>query len=182
MRVTLLRPVPQLANAVLKSEAFDNAAWIATRSSVTADQTTGPFGTASADILVEDATAGNTHVLTQANVVTKSGPTLVRVWAKKKERTQIRVQYGTAKTADYDLDAGTCSATGLSATGCYILPAPNGFYECVLKVNADGTATNLIVFLMNPTVGYNGDGVSGAYLGGAMIHPGYIRAPYRATA
>ena len=183
MRTALLLPTPQLANAVADSEAFDDVgSWTATRSSVSANSTAGPFGASTADTLTEDATAANSHILNQMVALTKPGPHLIRVWAKPNGREVIRLSFAASTTADFNLTTGVATVTGALAVGAYTVPALNGFFECVMKVNAAGGTINLIVFLMNPGISYNGDGVSGVFLGGAMVHPGFRRAPYRATA
>lgn len=49
---------PQRTNLLLRSEEFDNASWTKTRSSVTANSTTSPSGTITADLLTSSSTTG----------------------------------------------------------------------------------------------------------------------------
>jgi hypothetical protein len=52
-------------NRLLQTEDLANAAWTKTRSTVTANATTAPDGTTTAERLVSDATAAQTHYTTQ---------------------------------------------------------------------------------------------------------------------
>ena len=56
---TLIEPAG--TNLVPFSEEFDNAAWTKTRATISADAVVAPDGTLTADKLVEDATAANSH-------------------------------------------------------------------------------------------------------------------------
>ena len=87
-------------NLLLRSEEFDNAYWGKTRSSVTANATTSPAGTLTADKLIEDTTASNSHQLV-VSPVTASGIYTCSVYAKAAERTQaaIRLDVGVLELA-----------------------------------------------------------------------------------
>lgn len=164
-------------NYVLVSDGFGSATWVKTRSTISADTTAGPFGS-TADTLIEDGTLANTHLIGQAGIVVPAGPCLVRVWAKPKERVQMRVQFGSL--VNCQLDTGTIiSTTGLSAAA---YAASNGFTEYVMAVTSTGASTNLNIFMMVANAAtYDGDNASGIYIGAVMIQRGLSRAPYRLT-
>jgi hypothetical protein len=52
-------------NRLQRSKSFDHSTWTKTRATVTANASTAPDGTATADRLVSDATAAQTHYTTQ---------------------------------------------------------------------------------------------------------------------
>ncbi len=88
------RVEPQVTNICLRSEQFDNAAWVATNVTKTADQDTGPEGTLTADEL--SATAGNGTVL--QTITAGNADYIFSVWLKRKTGTgdvDITVDGGT---------------------------------------------------------------------------------------
>lgn len=71
-------------NRVLHSADFSNAAWVKTNVTVTANNTTGPFGTATADLLT--ASAANGTVIQDLGVVASAAKTGA-VYIKRKTGT-----------------------------------------------------------------------------------------------
>jgi hypothetical protein len=168
----------QRTNLLSYSENFDNAAWAKVRSSVTANATTAPDGTTTADKLVEDTTASNTHLVEQVAVTTSGASYTLSVYAKAGERTKFVLSiYTNAATAvSFDLTAVTAS----NASGT-ITPCANGWYRCSLTFTSGATGNGWYdVILQNASAAYTytGDGTSGIYIWGAQLEQGAFATSY----
>lgn len=157
-------------NLFTYSQEFDNAAWTKGNSSVTANATTAPDGTTTADKLVEAATSSTHYV--QQNVGTVGRYEILSVYAKPAGRDWVAIQLSGASGAWFNVSTGvvgTVTGTGASAT---IEPAANGFYRCSLRFRRETSGYNAIFCTSTDAVySYAGDGTSGVYLWGAQIEP-----------
>jgi hypothetical protein len=176
------------ANLVLQSQTFDNASWIKTRSSVTADATTSPDGTVNADKLVEDATAANNHFTSQSVTTTAIAYTFT-VYAKAAERGYVTLINSTvASGCCFDLITGVVGvASGATPTASTITDVGNGWYRCSITVTATAASNAWRINVMasnSANTAYNGDGTSGIYIWGAQLEPVTYQTtagPYVAT-
>lgn len=169
-------------NLVTYSEQFDNAAWTKTRSSISANSLTNPTdGQATADTLVEDSTAANTHIILPATTyqIQTGFSYRISVFAKKKER-HLSLRFNCTATgftstpyAHFDLDNGTVNSVTGSVTAS-ITSLGNGWYRCIAECPcvANDTASPTALLASTPgTTSYNGDGTSGAYIFGFQFQP-----------
>lgn len=189
---------PSRTNQYSFSEAFDNAAWTKIRATITANATTAPDGAATADKLVEDATAANNHVINRASTVvlaSTSDPRSFSFFAKADTRTKVRAEmvFVSGCFAVFDLAAGTVFSSGsvsggTAPTAVMIGPLPGGWYLCSLSATfSAGNVGNPVsgnIFLCNAAGAevYNGDGTSGAFIWGAQIEVGALPTSYIPTA
>jgi hypothetical protein len=167
-------------NLVLRSEEFDNASWNKSNSSVSANITTAPNGTFTADKLVENTAASTGHYAAPASISTAIGQRyILSVYAKAAERTFLQlITTGPAPgggnlIAGFDLANGTAGTPSSTATST-ITPVGDGWYRCSLAfpVSAGTTAgIQIRISLTSGTSpsGYTGDGTSGLFLWGAQI-------------
>jgi hypothetical protein len=161
-------------NRCLQSQTFDNASWAKDRASVTANITAAPDGTLTADKLIEDATASNSHRAV-ATLVTTRAPYVFSVYAKADTRSWIYLRAdrhpSTTPFAWFDLANGTVGNVNAGFTASMV-SAGGGWYRCAVQLD-DGFAGNnsFIVGLAtgNSVSNYTGDGTSGVYLWGAQI-------------
>lgn len=172
-------------NLLLRSQEFDNASWTKTRSSISANAVMAPDGTTTADKLVEDSTASNTHFLSQA--VTLAGGAGKRfgvsVFARAGERTDLLLR-GTDATntfqAVFNLTTGQVTSSTTAGTGVHVRSYVEtwldwlGFtwYRCVVVGTAGAATANvsgLIMLVSGGSNTYTGDGSSGLYLWGAQL-------------
>lgn len=164
-------------NDLTQTAAIDSAAWAKTRSSVVADAIAASDGTMSADKLVEDGTATNSHVVAQSYTIKTA--TSYTAWGEfhAGERTAIQIRFGdtggtNAIFANVNIATGAVGTSGTAGSGwtlnsVTIEDKGGGWYRVVIQgTSAASTAGTLIVYLSNTlgTIVYNGDGVSGAYV------------------
>jgi hypothetical protein len=179
----------QNANLLVRSQELDNASWTKTRSNTTANATTAPNASVTAEKLYDDATASATHYIFQNNVPSTVASEIYTfsVYAKAGERDDLRLllQGGDAVDgirADFDLTAITATERSNIGNGIYhtstITDVGNGWRRCAItgiySTTPSVTTVDPICFLMSApnTITYNGDGASGLYLWGAHLRLG----------
>jgi len=175
--------VDNRGNNFLHAQAFDNSgSWSAIRSTVTANDATGPSAGTTADKLVEDTSTNISHYITQ--VVTKAAAVetwCLTVWASPDERSEIQLRIADPGLDDevrafFDLSAGTVGLVDTGGTGAnaraFIEPAAGNYFKCsvVGTVNAETSLNGLILLSSgSETISYTGDGSSGLHLWGAHL-------------
>ena len=181
------------SNLIGYSQAFDDAVWTKSNSSITANSTTAPDGTTTADTLVEN-TANNTHyVYASANAnlfatISTGATYTASVFAKPAGRNRIKFAGDGSSSflggeVLFDVSAGTVVGSLPSGvTSASIVSAGNGWYRCIIVSVATGTVARPIVFLDNgTTTSYTGDGTSGVFLWGVQLEFGSTANSYVAT-
>jgi hypothetical protein len=173
-------------NLLLRSQEFDNASWTKNRATITANATTAPDGTLTADKLVEDNTATNTHRTFQ-NASTTGQAYAFTVFAKASERNWMYLRIDRAgpstPAAWFDLSAGTVGTvnTGLTAA---IQALANGWYRCRIVVDTADTANNSILIGLatgDNVLNYTGDNTSGIFIWGAQLEAASFASSYIPT-
>ena len=179
----------QRTNLLLRSEEFDNASWTKTATTVTANATVSPDGTANADKLL--STAATTQMSADGSVSVTSGVSYaLSVFAKASEYTLVQLRFNNAafsnaEYATFNLATGVISQS--SGSGHTIVNMGNGWYRCTIIGAATATATGApaIQLATSPTGGRNpsitGDGTSGIYLWGAQLEAGSFPTSYIPT-
>ena len=168
----------ELRNLILRTEEFDNAYWTQNGVTITANATTSPNATVTADQAVEGLTT--THQVSFATGVTAGSTYTFSVYIKPNGRPRARIvttatSLGT-QVAIFDVTAGTF----VSGSGS-ISNAGNGWYRCSQTFTA--TATESVTYRFRPdngtTDGYTGDGASGFFLWGAQLEVGPTPTAYQ---
>lgn len=164
------------------SEAFDNAAWTKSNSSITANATAAPNGTLTADKLVEN-TANSTHETSISIAVTSGVPYTASVYVKAAERPTISLVLDTGFTESrtwFNLTTLTATTTTGSITSSYIQPVGNGWFRVGVTQTATSTTNANLRFRIwtGTTTVYIGDGTSGVFLWGAQLSASASLDPY----
>jgi len=171
-------------NLLTYSEQFDHANWTKTRLGTTiANAALAPDGNLTADKIIEDATASNTHFITQAATIAL-GATGLSVYVKASERTEFRLEVYNATDgsiySDFDLsDESITNGTG--STG-KIEELFDGWYRCSITCTTTAANSSAYLYLMSSAAtSYSGDGASGLYLWGMQMVAGSSIGHYVTT-
>lgn len=175
--------VGELDNLVTDPEDFTNASWAKVRASISADATTAPDGTTTADKLIEDSSSSTTHYAV-ATIAISDPVVSCSCYFKAAGRTfaQIRMEKNSApvETAYVNVNLSTGElgtpgvANGASGESATVEDVGDGWYRLTLSADM-GTATTISFFvsaatglLVNDHI-YTGDGTSGVYVWGAQL-------------
>lgn len=177
----------QSTNLLKHSQEFDNTDWVKINTTVTANATTAPDGTTTADKLIPSAVNGR-HSIDQ-NITSITGFYTQSVYAKKSELDKFSL-YDATNTGgwvSFDLTNGTILSTGAGATGT-IKNISNGWYCCTITFNCT-LKTRIDVWILpnSYTTGdpflspFTGNGTDGIYLWGGQLESGEYATSYILT-
>jgi len=181
-------------NLLVYSQEFDNAAWVKTNVTVTANATVAPDGTTTADVLLETATNA-AHYISQQAVAGNATTYTYSVYIKPNGRDYCVVSMSDQTSGDaavgVNLTNGTTyslapvygvgSWTGVSAV---VTSTTNGFYRIVVtgtKNSGTNIQPSVRTMLDNSTFVYTGDITKGLYIWGAQLEQRSSATAYTPT-
>lgn len=178
-------------NLLIRSEEFDNAAWVKSAATLLPNTTVGPFGTSTADTLTE-TTANAWHgVGENFNAVAGESYTL-SVYAKYNTRQHLQLCLGydgfnTTYYANFDIQNGTLGTVGAGVTAT-IDHVGNSWYRCSITGTALSTSltagANVIIANSSSAAyaqGYTGSTSNSVYIFGAQVEQRSSVGPYQVT-
>ena len=172
---------PQRTNEASYSEQFDNSWWTKYEATVTANNTTAPNGTTSADKLT-DNTANDGHFFYR--VLTISSALTMSVYAKAAEYTKVAIRnLSDGGDVIFDLSNGTIVSTPSNFTNAQIESVGNGWYRISATTNGTSGTKAMGYSLVNNSnqTTFVGTGTSSAYFWGAQFEVGSYATSYIPT-
>jgi hypothetical protein len=176
-------------NLLIRSQEFDNAGWAKDSSSATANTTTAPDGTNTADTLT--ATAGtarrfNYPVPTNVSVSGLSYFESIFVKAGTHNFVQLAVANQAADFANFDLSSGTIGTTGGTGSSATIISVGNSWYRIAMPYTAGGTNRDFTLGIISSDTAVRGEswtavGTETVFVWGAQLEQRSAVTAYTST-
>lgn len=158
--------------------------WTTERASVTTNATTAPNGTTTADKVITDSTANNTHQIFIGPFTTQNLPMVISCYAKKSEYNYIHLGGSGASTKTwFNLNDGTVGTQSSDVLSASIENVGNGWYRCINVINNTSTS-NYVEFGPASVDGsrvISGTPSGGIFAWGAQLNIGSTAKPYFPT-
>jgi hypothetical protein len=182
-------------NLLIYSQEFDNAYWTKAGITVTANATTAPDGTSTAENIITTDEALSVHRIRRTNAIPLAVNTATwSVFVKANGYTKVALREGvtSGSTAAFDLSgSGSLIADNqvgaVAVSNSTITSLSNGWF----RISTTFTGTTSVGFdfvILNPsytsgivTTGWTADGVSGVFLWGAQLEQRSSVTAYTAT-
>jgi hypothetical protein len=141
-------------NLLLRSQGFDDAAWVTTNATVTANTTDGPDGAGDAEMITDDATSA-VHRVAQTITISNNNQLVLSCFLKYSTMQWVSLSAATGlsqwASAKFDVQNGVLGSTSQQGTGwtansSSITSVGNGWYRCVL-VFTPGNSGSLGVYV-----------------------------------
>ena len=160
-------------NSFLQSQDFDQAIWGKTRATVTANSTTAPDGTTTADSLLQ-ATGQIVSGVAQQAVTAILGDYVISVHAKPNGKNFIilseSIGTGSARNTWFNLSTGAVGTANAGHTAT-ITASTNGFYRCSIRITTNAARSGTVFVYVADTDNSTtvADDTLGVYLWGAQL-------------
>jgi len=169
-------------NLALRSEEFDDAAWTKTGTTISADSTSAPDLTVTADTMTEDNSTGLHRVFQAISGLTIGIATTYSFYVKANGRTKFRGVLTALGGADFDLVA-KIAVVFSGATNGRITELANGWFRCSFTFVSTLTSHTWQILLLDAAGldSYTGDGVSSGFFWGTQAEELPFASSYIAT-
>ena len=176
-------------NMLLRSEEFDNASWLKTDTTITANAIVSPDGLTTADLLTEGV-AGTAQILQVTTVVPQKAYT-ASMYFKYGNHDWIRILFYETSTGNTShvwvnlttgaLGTSTSSGTGVTNLGTTITNVGNGWYR--VTISATFTNPSAALYVTSATANNSITRVNNGtrYQWGAQVNQGSVAAAYQKT-
>lgn len=170
-----INPIVGTRNLLIYTEQIDNAAWAKFNSTVTANSSTAPDGTTTADKLIPDTTS-NQHRIDQVTTISAATYTF-SVYAKADGYNQVYLRIGFSPAAYFSLVDG--SITLLSGGTATALNVGNGWWRFSLTGASLANSTIRINAAVSDSITFAGNGTSGVLIWGSQLELGSAATAYQ---
>ncbi len=186
---TVASPRQGSQNILLRSEEFDNASWLKTDTTITANAVVSPDGTLTADLLTEGV-AGTRWILQTVTVEPQKTYT-TSIYLKYGNHDWIRVLFYETSTSNQAivwvnlttgaLGTSTSSGTGVTNLGTTITNVGNGWYRVTLTATLTNPSASLYITSAAADNSFTRVNNATRYQWGAQINQGSVAAAYQKT-
>jgi hypothetical protein len=179
-------------NLLLQSQTFDNASWTKSDTTVTADTTTAPDGTTTAELLAETATTNRHEIRNATTVSVVAGSVSISVFVKKgtgataPDWIQLSDTGMFGGRANFNISTGTAGLN--SYTSSSIVSYANGWYRITATFTSAATTSGVfyICFTNNTDSAtarpsYAGATTSDVFIWGAQLEQRSAVTAYNVT-
>lgn len=186
---TIASPRQGSQNLLLRSEEMDNASWVKTDTTITANAIVAPDGTTTADLLTE-GTAGTAQMYQSTTVEPQKAYT-ASLYLKYGNHDWVKIQFYEANSSNQArvwvnlttgaLGTSDATGTGVVNLGTTITNIGNGWYR--VTISATFTNTNVFLYLSSVTANGGSTCVNNGtrYQWGAQVNQGSVAAAYQKT-
>ena len=171
-----INPIVGTRNLLTYTEQFDNAAWSKTNTTVTANATTAPDGTSTADTIVALATLSQHRVDYVTTIA--AGTYTFSCYVKAAGYNYVWLRMGLSPSAIVSLVDG--SITNLAGGTAAATNVGNGWWRVALSGSCLANSTCRInASTDNAGTDFTGDGTSGIYAWGAQLEASATATAYQ---
>ena len=172
---------PQRTNLFTYSQEFNDASWSKSASSISANSTTAPDGTTTADTIIENNLSGLHYILKAAGT---AGTYTLSFYVKADTRNWVYVTLYDGlvdRGAYFNVSSGTIGNVDTGATAS-IVNVGSGWYRCIVTATSTlSFSSSLQLATANGTRNYTGNGTSGLFVWGAQLELGAYPTTYIPT-
>jgi hypothetical protein len=170
-------------NLLVRTEEFNDAAWVKNAATVTANAGTAPDSTTTADKVAATGTGSQNVFISAPNVVLTATAHTTSIYAKAAELSWVRVadaSTGSPRRAWFNLSGGTVGTVeaGLTAS---IAAVGDGWYRCSITYTAGTTSSGSSFGVSNAdnTTTFSATAGQGVLLWGAQLELGSTATDYQ---
>lgn len=186
---TVASPRQGSQNMLLRSEEMDNASWLKTDTTITADATVSPDGLTTADLLTEGS-AGTGQIYQTVTVEPQKAYT-ASLYLKYGNHDWVKIQFYEADSSNQArvwvnlttgaLGTSDATGTGVVNLGTTITNVGNGWYR--VTISATFTNTNIALYITSATTNSGSTRVNNGtrYQWGAQVNQRSVAAAYQKT-